>query len=44
MPYSVYPLGPLETNSYLVHKDGQAVVIDAGGDPAPSCTTCAPRA
>ena len=35
MPYSVYPLGPLETNSYLVHKDGQAVVIDAGGDPAP---------
>ena len=35
MPYSVYPLGPLETNSYLVYKDGQAVVIDAGGDPAP---------
>lgn len=35
MPYSVYPLGPLETNSYLVHKDGQAVVIDAGGDPSP---------
>ena len=34
MPYSVYPLGPLETNSYLVYKDGQAVVIDAGGDPA----------
>ena len=35
MSYSVYPLGPLETNSYLVYKDGQAVVIDAGGDPAP---------
>ena len=38
MPYSVYPLGPLETNSYLVHKDGPAAT------PPPSCTTCAPRA
>ena len=26
------PLGPLDTNCYLVHSDREAVVIDPGGD------------
>ena len=30
-----FPLGPLGTNSYLVHRDGEALAIDVGGDPAP---------
>lgn len=35
MPFEVqrFPLGPLDTNCYLVSSGGEAVVIDAGGDP-----------
>lgn len=35
MSVAVFPLGPLGTNSYIIDKSGDAVVIDAGGDPAP---------
>ena len=30
----VFPLGPLETNCYLVHTDKEAVAVDPGGNPA----------
>jgi glyoxylase-like metal-dependent hydrolase (beta-lactamase superfamily II) len=30
----LFPLGPLETNCYLLHTDSQALIIDVGGDPA----------
>ena len=35
MAIDTFPLGPLQTNSYLVHADGMAVAVDVGGDPAP---------
>ena len=35
MPVATFPLGPLETNSYLLHNADQAVAVDVGGDPAP---------
>jgi glyoxylase-like metal-dependent hydrolase (beta-lactamase superfamily II) len=35
MQIKTFPLGPLETNCYLLHTDAQAVCIDAGGPPAP---------
>ena len=35
MPVATFPLGPLHTNSYLLHNHTQAVAIDVGGDPAP---------
>ena len=35
MPVATFPLGPLQTNSYLIHKTSKAVAIDVGGDPAP---------
>ena len=35
MAIETFPLGPLQTNSYLVHADGMAVAVDVGGDPAP---------
>lgn len=35
MPVAVFPLGPLETNCYVVSNEDQAVAIDVGGDPAP---------
>ena len=35
MSVAVFPLGPLETNCYIVSYEGQAVAIDVGGDPAP---------
>ena len=35
MPVADFPLGPLETNSYIIHNASQAVAIDVGGDPAP---------
>lgn len=35
MSVAVFPLGPLETNCYIVSNEGQAVAIDVGGDPAP---------
>lgn len=33
MSVAVFPLGPLETNCYIVSNEGQAVAIDVGGDP-----------
>ncbi|WP_432735027.1 MBL fold metallo-hydrolase [Maridesulfovibrio sp. FT414] len=30
----IYPLGPLQTNCYVVVNKGRALVIDPGGDPA----------
>jgi glyoxylase-like metal-dependent hydrolase (beta-lactamase superfamily II) len=35
MPVADFPLGPLQTNSYLIHNEVQAVAVDVGGDPAP---------
>ena len=35
MPLATFPLGPLQTNSYLLHGAAQAVAVDVGGDPAP---------
>jgi len=34
MDIKAFPLGPLESNGYLVAGDDEAVVIDVGGDPA----------
>jgi glyoxylase-like metal-dependent hydrolase (beta-lactamase superfamily II) len=33
MQVAVFPLGPLETNCYVVYTDDEAVVVDPGGDP-----------
>lgn len=33
MPVATFPLGPLQTNSYLMHNDSDAVAIDVGGEP-----------
>lgn len=35
MDVRVFPLGPLETNCYLISNGKEAVVIDPGGNPAP---------
>lgn len=35
MPVATFPLGPLQTNSYLIHSGTQAVAVDVGGDPDP---------
>ncbi len=35
MPVADFPLGPLQTNSYIMHKGTQAVAVDVGGDPSP---------
>lgn len=35
MPVATFPLGPLQTNSYLIHNAAQAVAVDVGGEPAP---------
>ena len=32
---STFPMGPLETNGYLVHLNGAAVAVDPGGAPRP---------
>jgi hydroxyacylglutathione hydrolase len=34
MPIVTFPLGPLETNCYLIHNDTHALAVDVGGDPA----------
>ena len=34
MQIRTFPLGPLETNCYLLHTESDAVAIDPGGDPA----------
>ncbi|WP_461833783.1 MBL fold metallo-hydrolase [Desulfothermus sp.] len=31
---SCFPLGPLQTNCYVVHNSVEAIVIDPGGDPS----------
>lgn len=31
----IFPLGPLQTNSHLLHNGSEAIAIDVGGDPAP---------
>ena len=31
----VLPLGPLETNSHILHNETHAILIDVGGDPSP---------
>lgn len=31
----VLPLGPLETNSHIVHNETHAIFVDVGGNPAP---------
>ena len=36
MPVATFPLGPLQTNSYLIHSGTQAVAVDVGGDPEPT--------
>ena len=33
MHVHVLPIGPLETNCYLLEEDGEAVVVDPGGNP-----------
>ena len=33
MPIATFPIGPLATNSYLVHETNEAVAIDVGGSP-----------
>ncbi|MFW6324124.1 MAG: MBL fold metallo-hydrolase [Desulfovibrionales bacterium] len=35
MSVEIFHLGPLETNCFLLHAQGRAVVIDPGGDPKP---------
>ncbi|MBO4300705.1 MAG: MBL fold metallo-hydrolase [Desulfovibrio sp.] len=35
MPVADFPLGPLQTNSYIIHNEGRAVAVDVGGDPDP---------
>ena len=30
-----FPIGPLQTNCYIVHTDKEAVAVDPGGDPRP---------
>ncbi|MBR4741775.1 MAG: MBL fold metallo-hydrolase [Desulfovibrio sp.] len=35
MALANFPLGPLQTNSYLLHNANDAVAIDVGGDPSP---------
>ena len=32
MPIAVFPIGPLETNAYVLHEQQDAVVVDPGGD------------
>lgn len=35
MTVKTIPLGPLETNCYVLSHNGKAVVVDPGGDPGP---------
>lgn len=35
LEYTRIPLGPLQTNCYVVHDGANALVIDPGGDPEP---------
>ena len=33
MNVRTFPLGPLETNCFVIHDAEQAVIVDPGGDP-----------
>lgn len=33
MPIQTYPLGPLDTNCYIIYQNKAAMVVDPGGDP-----------
>jgi len=33
MQIRIFPMGPLETNCYLIYSDTQAIVVDPGGPP-----------
>lgn len=33
MPIAEFSIGPLSTNCYVVHKNGDAIVVDPGGNP-----------
>lgn len=33
MPIETFPLGPLDTNCYVVYQQSTALVVDPGGDP-----------
>lgn len=35
MPIQTFPLGPLQTNSYLIYDGKQAIAVDVGGKPDP---------
>ncbi len=35
MPVKCFSIGPLETNCYVIHENGDGIVIDPGGDPKP---------
>lgn len=35
MQVADFPIGPLETNCYVIYKDGAAVAVDPGGPPEP---------
>ncbi len=35
MPIECFSIGPLETNCYVIHKDGSAIAVDPGGEPKP---------
>lgn len=35
MPTATFPLGPLQTNSYIFHNNKTAIAIDVGGEPTP---------
>jgi len=43
MHVETFPLGPLETNSYLAVEGPNAVAVDAGGDPSPMLDFLASR-
>ena len=32
MPIAVFPIGPLETNAYVLHAQQDAILVDPGGD------------
>lgn len=40
MNIHLFQLGLLGTNCYLLQKDGEALVIDPGGDPQQSYRRC----
>ncbi len=35
MEIKIFPLGPLETNCFVIVNENKALIIDPGGDPTP---------